>query len=153
MNRILFAVDLTEPPAVTRQVEDVVRGMGAQLLVVHVCPSADAATFTTMDPMTGMGGFSFEAYDPQVEARVFESEGEAFEQFLKERFCCPLEASLLRGDAAEAVLEAADQLNADLVILGKRRHSRLEKLLIGSVAGEIVERCPKPTLLVPIPER
>ncbi|HXM58008.1 MAG TPA: universal stress protein [Candidatus Dormibacteraeota bacterium] len=49
--------------------------------------------------------------------------------------------------AAAAVVEAAEQVGADLVVLGSRRPSGLGGLLLGSVAHEVVHRLRCPVLL------
>lgn len=152
MKRILFAVDLSEPADVTARVASLADALEAELLVAHVSRDISTAAIESVDPMTGMGGFSYTHYDPELDERFFEAEGEAFDTFLRERFSIPVAAKLLRGHPADAILEAADGFDADLIVLGKRHHSALERLLVGSVASEVVERCGCPTLLVPVPE-
>lgn len=52
--------------------------------------------------------------------------------------------------ASELVLEA-DRIEADLIIVGARGHSAVERLLIGSVASEVVDQAHCPVLVVRTP--
>ncbi len=50
------------------------------------------------------------------------------------------------GDAREALLEAA--AGADLLVLGRRRLSKLGRLMLGSVSSAVVEQSPVPVTVV-----
>ncbi len=49
------------------------------------------------------------------------------------------------------ILEQAEAMNADLIVLGTREHSALDRAFIGSVARNVLYQSPLPVLLVPIP--
>jgi nucleotide-binding universal stress UspA family protein len=52
------------------------------------------------------------------------------------------------GDPAERLLEAADQLDADLIVVGSREHGFLERLLGRSVDESVARRSERDVLLV-----
>lgn len=54
---------------------------------------------------------------------------------------------LAHGDPADAICDAADELDVDLVVCGSRGRSGLEALLLGSVAERIVHVCPRPIMV------
>lgn len=151
--RILFASNLTEPPLVTGEVERVARRLDAELYVLHVISPAPAAAVTPIDPMTGLSGFApYTLYDPGLEADIEEAEENAFRNFLLERFSMPVHAGIRKGEPADVILEDADEHEIDLVVMGKRRHSRLEQLLVGSTASDVLKRATRPTLVLPVVE-
>ena len=151
--KVLFATDLSEPVAVTRTIEDLVTRLEADLLVLHVMPVRPVAPVGPIDPMTGLGGFSpYALYDPELEADAEAAETNAFQAFLLERFQQPVKPALREGDFADVILEDAETQAVDLLILGKHHHSRLERLLLGSVTREVAQRAKCPTLLIPIQE-
>lgn len=58
-----------------------------------------------------------------------------------------VEAVLLRGRAAGALVDAAHDLGADLIIVGSRGHGTIASLLLGSVSSEVVDEAPCPVLV------
>lgn len=56
------------------------------------------------------------------------------------------EASLTDGAPAEAIAEAAKQVNADLIVMGTRGHTGLKHMLLGSVAERTLRIAPCPVL-------
>ncbi|MDX1430091.1 MAG: universal stress protein [Rhodothermales bacterium] len=147
---VLFATKLIEPRDVTDAVADLAKRLGAELLVLHVAPPAPASAFTSVDPMTGLGDLaSYALYDPQLQRELEKAEATAFEQFLAERFSEPVRASLKVGYPAAMILEDANEHGADIIVVGKRHHGRIEKFLMGDVAGEVVEQAKLPVVLMP----
>jgi len=61
------------------------------------------------------------------------------------------ELLLFPGPVAPRLAAAADDWDADLVVLGSRRPSELGGLLLGSVAHDLVRRTPRPVLLAERP--
>lgn len=150
--KVLFAVDLTEPHAVIRRVEEFARALGGELLVLHVRQSAPSAPVPPVDPMSGLMGFApYSVYDPEIEADFERAEEDAFREFLRNRFSGPVRAAIREGEPAETVLKDADEEHADLIVLGKRHQSRFEEFLMGSVVDQVLRHASRPVLLVPIP--
>jgi nucleotide-binding universal stress UspA family protein len=56
--------------------------------------------------------------------------------------------ALERADASIAILEEVERWGADLVIVGSHARQGLERLLFGSVSGDVVARSPVPVLVV-----
>lgn len=50
------------------------------------------------------------------------------------------------------LIEEIDAVDADVLVIGLRRHSRTERIMFGSVSHELVEQVTIPLLLVPLPE-
>ncbi len=61
---------------------------------------------------------------------------------------CPFEMHLLRGDPANALLQAVHTGNADLLALTTTGQSRGKQIRFGSVAEKILTNCPCPMLVV-----
>ena len=53
-----------------------------------------------------------------------------------------------RGDAAAQIMAAADETAADLVVLGSRGHTGLKRMLLGSVARNVVAGCHTSVLVI-----
>lgn len=55
------------------------------------------------------------------------------------------------GDARDGILAAAKRCAADLIIIGSHGRGGLSRLVLGSVAEDIVRRAPCPVLVVRVP--
>lgn len=53
----------------------------------------------------------------------------------------------VRGRAATAIIEAATDVGADLIVTGSRGRGRLQSMLLGSVASEVAAHAPCPVLV------
>ena len=58
---------------------------------------------------------------------------------------------LLEGDPAEVILDAAGRHEADLIVLGTHGRSGVGRLLLGSVAEQVLRRATCPVLTVKAP--
>ncbi len=57
--------------------------------------------------------------------------------------------TVLEGlDAAEAILQTAERLDVDVIALGSRGRSGIERVLLGSVAEQVARRSTRPVLVV-----
>jgi nucleotide-binding universal stress UspA family protein len=64
------------------------------------------------------------------------------------------ERQLDEGDAVEVILRTAREIQADLIVMGTHGRSGLGRLLMGSVAEQVVRkaRCPVLTVKAPFPQ-
>lgn len=58
-------------------------------------------------------------------------------------------AQVLRGDPANAIVDAADKLDVDFIIMGTHGKSGIDALFSGSVANKVCSHSQVPLLLVP----
>ena len=56
-------------------------------------------------------------------------------------------AVVVRGEAAEAILETAESESADLIVMGRRGLGRLQGLLVGSVSERVARHASVPVFL------
>ncbi|MET4692670.1 universal stress protein [Endozoicomonas lisbonensis] len=52
--------------------------------------------------------------------------------------------------AGQAIVGFADRVDADLIVMGKRRKHGMDKLLVGSVANKVLKSSHIPVLMVPL---
>ncbi len=52
------------------------------------------------------------------------------------------------GDPASVIIDIANRLNVDLIVLGSKGQSELGQYLIGSVANKVVQYAAKPVMIV-----
>ena len=63
----------------------------------------------------------------------------------------PVERRLAEGDPADVILHFARQTPADLVVMGTHGRTGLGRVLMGSVAEQVVRKAPCPVLTVTAP--
>jgi nucleotide-binding universal stress UspA family protein len=65
---------------------------------------------------------------------------------------CAARSVLLEGDAAGAIVDAASEERADLIVMSSHGYSGLARWLLGSVAEKVLHAAPCPVLVVRSPE-
>ena len=65
----------------------------------------------------------------------------------------PVEHRLVEGYPAEQILRVAAETNCDLILMGTHGRTALNRLLMGSVAEQVVRKAPCPVLTVKTPRR
>ncbi len=75
-------------------------------------------------------------------------ERERFEAIRPTQSGVPYEHVFARGEPADEILRIADEINADLIVIGTHGRSGLTRMLMGSVAEAIVRRSAHPVLTI-----
>lgn len=60
-------------------------------------------------------------------------------------------AKVVRGRVTESILKTADEMSADLIIMGQHKRNILGEMIIGSSADKVVHHSKRPVIAVPIP--
>jgi len=135
---VLVATDLSDldrlMPFALRQAA----GTEARLILLHVLAAGAAIT---VDP----AGLPF--YDPAGALSVAEKELDSWcKQAQRQEIRC--DAVVREGNAAHQIAAAARQFKADRVLLGTRSRSKLGRLLLGSVAEQVLRSVNLPVVTV-----
>jgi nucleotide-binding universal stress UspA family protein len=110
------------------------RDYAARLVVLHVV-IPPTVMFTE--------GVSPPSYDDQV-AQAKES----LDRLQPPDRSFHFERRLAQGDAAKVILRTIQELDADLVVLGTHGRTGLSRVLLGSVAEQVMRKAPCPVLTV-----
>ncbi len=143
MSTLLVPVDFSD--VTDRVVEVAARlaaALGSRVRLLHVAdPDLD-------------GFFGYEA-GPQVVrdqvAAELREEHRALHRFADRLGTQGLEAEALfvQGTTVETILEQADKIDAELIVLGSHGHGALRRALLGSVSEGVMQRGSRPVLIVP----
>lgn len=130
MERILIATDGS--PSAMEAIElglELATGQSAAVTVVHVIPKNDLHK-----------GLVFEhpEQDDALRAAAEAMRKEGIEPELK----------LLSGDPSEELTWLADNVNADLVVIGSRGRGTMQGALLGSVSRQVLAACERPVMVV-----
>jgi nucleotide-binding universal stress UspA family protein len=124
---------------------DLAESFDARLVVVHAYYVDIPAVYG------GVGGISGDFLVPgDVVAPVREGAEQAVETLLEELRGRGIEAdgSAVMRDAAGAILQEAERVGADLIVMGTRGLTGFKHVLLGSVAERIARTAPCPVMTV-----
>jgi nucleotide-binding universal stress UspA family protein len=137
---VLHPTDFSEHSALAFRVAcSLARDYGARLIVLHVAepPLAVAGEGALLVPT----------------ALDLESLREPLQRLRPRDPKVSIDHRLVQGEAAPEILQIAAEGNCDLIVMGTHGRTRLRRLLMGSVAEQVVRRAACPVLTVKAPFR
>jgi nucleotide-binding universal stress UspA family protein len=138
IERILVPVDLSDASeALVRSAGDIARSVGASVDLVHVNEPLPVPA-----PLLGSITLSDVVQDPESKTRSH------LDRMADEALPAGVEAAshVLDGHAATTIVDAVDDLGADLIVIASHGQSGLERVLLGSVTARVVRRADCPVL-------
>jgi nucleotide-binding universal stress UspA family protein len=136
--RILVPIDFTEVSAHALDwAMELAASVGASITVMHsyaipVVGFPDGALIPTPQVATDLGTAAADA----LEAAVKPKRGGKV----------PIDTVLREGDAWEEIVNTADEINADLIVIGTHGRHGLARALLGSTAEHVVRTSHRPVL-------
>ncbi len=135
---VLHPTDFSDSSAAAfRLACSLARDYGARLIVLHVA----------QPPVVAFG----EGVIPPNPAEVEDQLRERLQQMRAGNPKVRLEHHLVEGDAAAEILRAAGEFQCDVIVMGTHGRTGLGRLLMGSVAEQVLRKAPCPVLTVKIP--
>ncbi|MEP0548903.1 MAG: universal stress protein [Rhodothermales bacterium] len=143
IRRVLVPVDLSTRSTLTaRHAAALASVYGAELDLVTVLDTGDLATLP-FDPMGGKVSLDEARRRAQKTLDALMRALEAEVPTLRDHVTTHLEA----GHPVNEILDLAETTGADLIVLGSHGHTGLERLLLGSVASQLVRSAPCPVFV------
>jgi len=159
INHILYATDLSENSAYTfRYAINSAEKHDAKIHILHVqdrIPASLEALLKTNPPTE-----NWEAYDQNKNEQMKKYIHKRLEAFCQREFkyyptfmnrIASIE--VVDGDPAGEILQKADDLKADLVVMGTHGKGLLAHAFLGSVAEKVLNRIKIPVFIIPLPEK
>lgn len=137
--RIVVPVDLTdESAALVRYAAGLSARVGGELTILHVY-SHQAASAALRE-----AGVFLDLYVARLRSELNFLRAQASIAGLKPRI------EVLEGDPVPIILTRATEMKADLIVMGTHKPAGLPRVLMGSVAEDVLRRAPCPVLLIPV---
>jgi nucleotide-binding universal stress UspA family protein len=111
---------------------------GARLVVLHVVDH----------PVLAYPGVMTPPPPPMPSAEERNAIRERLERIMPANAAVPVEHLLEEGDPPTAILQIAQEKGCDLIVIGTHGRTGLRRLLMGSVAEQVVRDAPCPVLTV-----
>lgn len=143
IRRILIAVDGSPGGnAATRLGADVAKRYDAEVLLVHVSNAPVVYSMGGTTPVDALDDLMTE-----LEKRAFTQAS----AILTEAGVAHTDVALA-GTPARTIVEEAEKRDADLIVIGHRGLSAMERFLMGSVSTQVAHRAHCAVLIAPVPE-
>ncbi|VGO22391.1 universal stress protein [Pontiella sulfatireligans] len=157
MKPILAAVDFsTTTAAVVEQAAALAKALGSKLWIIHASSDEtrailyDSVQFDSYSPeFSSMPGDAQLARDLSAkEIKREHAQLLGIASCLREKGV-KAQAMLIKGDPAKLIIEKAEELEADMIIIGSHGHGLLHKALLGSVSESIIRHARCNVMVVP----
>jgi len=149
MKKILIALDhdpLAEKVAQTGY--DIAKAFNAEVLLLHVV--AEPSFYSTSEYSPVMGFVGFNSPDLYNVTDYLRKEAHRFlEESKKHLGDEKISLLVLDGDFSDAILAAAHDFDAELIVMGTHSRKGLDKLLMGNLAEKILHTASVPVLAIP----
>lgn len=153
---ILYATDLSDNAAhAFRHAIGLARPGNARIHLLHVLPEVDAAMLNYIS--TVMGENKLADYELAHKDEIKDQIRLRLHKFAKEELNDHpedleriAEIEIHHGNPVVQILDAADRINADLIVLGTHGKGMIKYAFLGSVAEKVLRKAHRPVLVVPL---
>ena len=162
MKRILVPIDFSDATLrVIDLAQQLAKALDAEIHLVHVkeltaaaAPGALGYGLAGMPELAPMSGVPIPVFDPMPQTvPVAEDEQSKLTHWQDKIAQSGVKVTLHEptGAVVEEILNEADVVNADLIVMGTHGHGAMYNLLVGGVTKGVLKRSTRPVLLVPGP--
>lgn len=138
MRTILYPTDFSDSSKLAFPLAySLARDHGARLIVLHVIRSG---TFELANLAQLGQGESAQDFDDEVRRHL--------QRIQPPDDRVPMEYRLAKGSPAASIIKIAEEIACDLVVLGTHGRSGVSRILMGSVAEQVLRGSPCPVLVV-----
>ena len=138
ISTILYPTDFSKSSEVALDMaRGLARGFGARLVALHV----------GAQPFSSTGG-AMSVPSPQPEEFGRDELADKLGKFVAGDSGVRCETQVVFGDAVAEIVQAADRLKADLIVMGTHGRTGLHRVAMGSVAENVLRRAPCPVVTV-----
>lgn len=151
MKKILIALDY-DPSAqkVAETGYELAKAMNAQAILLHVTSDASYYSSLNYSPIMGFGGFnsvdSVQTDNVEGLKKVAQDYLDKSKRHLGDE---KIQTIVKNGVFGETILNTASEVKADIIVMGTHSRRGLEKILMGSVAENVLHHSSIPLLIIP----
>lgn len=151
LKTVLIALDY-DPTAqnVAESGFSLAKTMGAEVILLHVI--SDPVYYSSMEysPIMGFSGYlELNPLQPNNKEGLKNASLQYLDKSKHHLGDETIQTLVKEGDFAEAILKAAKEVHADIIVLGSHSRRWLEEILVGSVTEEVMHHTTIPLYIVP----
>jgi nucleotide-binding universal stress UspA family protein len=149
--KVLIALDYNPTAKKVAEVGfSMAKSMNAEIVLLHVALDPVFYSASGYSPIMGFTGYD---YNPDIMSESVQGLRDASFQFLdKTREHLgddTIKTMVKEGDFADKILETAQEINADIIVVGSHSQKWLENIVMGSVAEKILHKTTIPLFIIP----
>ena len=151
IKKILCPTDFSEPSYKALKIAcDLAESFSSELILIHVLKPAQTFPAAPSIP-PAMGG----EFIPMVSEETRDHARKSLDMTLEERVSGDINSHsiLADGNPAEEIVRNADELKADVIVIGTHGFTGWRHLLLGSVAEKVVRLASCPVITIPAHEK
>lgn len=155
MNKVLIALDY-DPTAqkIAEAGYSLAKSMGAEVFLLHVI--SDPVYYASRDysPIMGFNGYmDMGSILKDSKEGLHDASNRFLDKTKKHLADETIQTLVKEGDFAEAILKAAKEIHADVIVLGTHSQKWLEKIVMGSVTEKVLNHTSVPLFIIPTKKR
>jgi len=151
MNKVLIALDYNPTAQKVAEVGfSMAKSMNAEVILLHVITDPVFYSTSGYSPIMGFRGYldmspmQLDSIDGLKTAAL--QYLDKSKQHLGDK---TIQTIVKEGDFADSILETAEELHADIIVIGSHSRKWLENILMGSVTEKVLHHTSKPLFIVP----
>ncbi len=151
MKTILIALDY-DPTAekVAEAGAALAKALSAKVILLHVIAEPAYYSSTAYAPVMGFGGYvDMDLMQPDIIDNLKKASTQFLEKSKEHLGDDKIEILVKEGDIPDAIIEAAKEQGADIIVLGSHSKKWLESAVMGSVAENVLRHTVVPLFIIP----
>lgn len=151
MKKILIALDYD--PTAERVAEagfSLAKAMGAQVILLHVISEPAYYSSTAYNPIMGFGGYmDLDQLEPDIDEGLKKASLYFLDKSKQHLGDETIDTQVREGDVPRAILAAAKDLSADIIVMGSHSRRWLENIVMGSITAKVLHHTNVPVFIIP----
>lgn len=151
MNKILIALDYNlSAQLIAETGYQLASKMNAHITLLHVVSDATYYSSLNYSPIMGFDRFSNMDILQNEAVADLENAAREYLERTKVHLGDPRVDYVVRsGDFADTIIDVATEINADIIVMGTHSRRGLDKIFMGSVAQDVLQKSAVPVFVIP----
>ncbi|HJS56104.1 MAG TPA: universal stress protein [Chitinophagaceae bacterium] len=152
MKKILIALDYSlSAQRVAETGYELAKAMNAKAILLHVISDATYYSSLKYSPIMGYEGFSgVDIIQTDAAEQLVTASHKYLEKSKQHLGNKTIQTVVKSGACGEAILRTAAELNVDVIVMGTHSRRGFERILLGSIAENVLRHSLIPVFIIPI---